>query len=172
VTSDVPAQLYAFQRDYSAVFKGTFQGAVDYAKSGGHTVTLAGTNTSQGSLSVVNGQLTIAPEGCWAGTNVVVGSDVSSITPTLRLQGSQSFTDPKNTVITMITAPNGTTPRIQLDEGVDQTVGWLWLDGARLGMGTWGSTSSAATHQDDTHFAGTGILTVRGDGGGTLITIR
>ncbi|HRT29266.1 MAG TPA: hypothetical protein P5527_05695 [Kiritimatiellia bacterium] len=172
VTSDVPAQLYAVQRDYNAVFKGTFQGAVDYAKSGGYTVTLAGTNTSQGSLSVVNGQLAIAPEGCWAGTNVVVGSDVSSIAPTLRLQGGQSFTDPKNTVITMITAPNGTTPRIQLDEGVDQTVGWLWLDGARLGMGTWGSTSSAATHQDDTHFAGTGILTVRGDGGGTLITIR
>lgn len=173
VTSDAPARLYAVQRDYAAVFRGPFQGAVDFAKSGGYTVTLACTNTSRGTLTVVNGPLEIASEGCWSGTNVVVGvTTLSSISPVLLLKGSRCFADPKNTVITMTTSQGGLKPRIHLDAGVDQTIAWLWLDGARLGTGTWGSTSSAATHKDDAHFAGTGVLTVRGAGGGTLIAVK
>lgn len=172
VTSDAPARLYVVQNGYDAVFRGPFQGVVDFAKSGTKLVTLACTNTSLGTLTVVNGTLEIAPEGCWSGTSVALGVTGSSTAPVLRLKGSRCFADPKSTVIAMTTSQGGLKPQIDLDEGVDQTIAWLWLDGARLGTGTWGSTASAATHKDDLHFAGTGVLTVRGAGGGTLIAVQ
>ncbi|MGC4014360.1 MAG: autotransporter-associated beta strand repeat-containing protein [Luteolibacter sp.] len=40
------------------------------------------------------------------------------------------------------------------------TVDQLIIDGVQQSPGTWGSSASSATHQDDLHFSGTGTLTV------------
>ena len=44
--------------------------------------------------------------------------------------------------------------------GANEVVDTLVLGSTQQVAGTYGSTSSTATHQDDSHFAGTGILTV------------
>ena len=38
------------------------------------------------------------------------------------------------------------------------TIGALYLDGAKMAAGTWGSSSSGAQHINDTFFSGTGSL--------------
>ena len=44
--------------------------------------------------------------------------------------------------------------------GDTDTVAKLFINGVQQTTGTWGSTASGATHPDDTHFTGTGTLTV------------
>ncbi len=48
----------------------------------------------------------------------------------------------------------------KLDISSDETVGTLFLGGVQQIAGTYGSTASSATYQDDARFSGTGILTV------------
>ncbi len=48
---------------------------------------------------------------------------------------------------------------VDLGAGVNEIVGNLVLGGVTQGPGTYGSTSSAATFQNDEYFAGTGIVT-------------
>ena len=54
---------------------------------------------------------------------------------------------------------------LELANGVRQRCRQLYLDGAAepAELGTWGATGSGAQHVDDSHFAGTGVLDVRGD---------
>lgn len=44
--------------------------------------------------------------------------------------------------------------------GTTETVGTLYFGAAQQAAGTWGSTTSGATHQDDVHFSGTGVVLV------------
>jgi hypothetical protein len=39
-------------------------------------------------------------------------------------------------------------------------------------VGTYGSTASNAANKDNTHFAGSGMLTVLRDNSGTMLSIR
>jgi len=52
--------------------------------------------------------------------------------------------------------------------GSDETILALYVDGVRKSGGTYGSTSSTATYQDDTLFSGTGLLTVKNIPGSIL----
>lgn len=47
-----------------------------------------------------------------------------------------------------------------LDSGVVETVSRLYVNGGQCAGGTWGSSSSAADHVDDTRFSGAGVLRV------------
>lgn len=60
--------------------------------------------------------------------------------------------------------------QMRLGDGVVQKVRSLEIEGRAVSPGTWGSSLSAAANQDDVHFAGTGVLDVRG--GGLSIVIR
>mgnify|MGYP003609728789 CR=1 FL=1 len=64
------------------------------------------------------------------------------------------------------------TAKIVLGPGVDEKVGWLFYGSKMQRVGTYGSTDSAAVHQDNTHFTGPGILTVLHDNSGTMISVR
>ncbi|MEP4078372.1 beta strand repeat-containing protein [Haloferula sp.] len=55
---------------------------------------------------------------------------------------------------------NGATSILQLDDSAFDLVEELWIDGAPMAAGEWGSTASGATNTDDTHFSGMGILNV------------
>lgn len=50
--------------------------------------------------------------------------------------------------------------KLELAEGVSDTVGRLYFGTDLQVSGTWGSSTSGATHTDDTYFAGKGTLTV------------
>lgn len=56
---------------------------------------------------------------------------------------------------------------------MNERVKYLYLNGVRAWVGTWGSTSSSATHRNDTYFApgSSGVLDVRLGPGGTLIRV-
>ena len=173
VTSEMPADLFCF---YDAVsqqnLKGTFTGAVTFRKSGKCTASLQGASTSTGALVAQNGKLILGAGGSWTGTDIRIGREDSNRKPTLRLTHNDVFADARHTVITMITSKAETfytdcgerPPVLELDEGVEQVVKDIYIDGRRLASGTWGSSQSAATHKDDVHFAGTGVAYVIGSG--------
>jgi fibronectin-binding autotransporter adhesin len=98
--------------------------------------------------------LTLTGASTYTGDTTISGG-------TLRLTGSLS-----ESTSVRIASPG----KMQLD--VDQTVDKLYLDGNLQAAGTWGATGSGATNIDDTHFSGTGILTVSNGPGGTLFKFR
>jgi hypothetical protein len=63
------------------------------------------------------------------------------------------------------------TAKINLNDGVNEKVGWLIFGGKIQPAGTYGSSSSSAVHKDDTHFAGKGVLTVWFSKSGTLFSL-
>lgn len=65
--------------------------------------------------------------------------------------------------------------KVRLGAGVSQRVSELYLDGSETPAvhGFWGSSSSSATHKDDAHFEGTGVLYVTGPNEpGTIFVFR
>ena len=54
----------------------------------------------------------------------------------------------------------GSSGKLSITTGMNNTVNALTIGGVTQPAGTWGSTSSSATYKDDTRFAGSGILTV------------
>ena len=53
---------------------------------------------------------------------------------------------------------------LDLSSGARQSCAELYLDGSAepAALGTWGASGSGAQHINDVHFAGTGVLDVRG----------
>lgn len=92
-----------------------------------------------------------------AGTVTLSGANTNSGDITVSegtLVISQVNTNNESSIVTI------TAGVLQLDSGASDTVDQLWIDGVQQASGTYGSTSSAAATMDDTHFAGTGFLTV------------
>lgn len=53
--------------------------------------------------------------------------------------------------------------KLGVADGMNETVGSLYFGSVKQAAGTYGSTTSTATHKDDTHFSGAGIVTVSPD---------
>ena len=144
----------------------TIDGAVSLVKIGNGTLTLTGTNSYSGATVVSNGTLAVSATGT-LGTNnlsVVVGGS-----GTLALSNSGSI--PDAAVVRM--PPFGvSTAKIQLDTGVEETVGWLLYGDAFKSVGTYGATGSGADHVDDTHFTGAGKLRVLNAKSGLIMTLQ
>lgn len=106
------------------------------------TVAVTKTNSSTWTLSGTNtytGDTTVE-----AGVLAVSGGDAIPNTGKLVINGGK-------------VAPSGTT----------ETVDSLFFGATQQAAGTWGATGSGATHIDDTHFTGTGVVNViNGTGGG------
>ena len=62
--------------------------------------------------------------------------------------------------------------QINLADGVRQRVYALEIDGVDQPRGTYGATGSGAKYVNDTLFAGTGVLSVVGDGMGLVIMFK
>ncbi len=179
VTSDGPATILAYCDDawIAATNKGVFAGAVSFTKSGARQIVLASENTSAGALGVQNGPLVIAPGGKWTGTTVTIGAETTNRHPSLRLMHNACFADPRHTTLAMTTSTSDMTempnpePELVLDEGVHHLFREITLNGKPLASGTWGSSQSSATHKDDTHFSGKGVVEVIGTRG-LMVIIR
>ena len=150
VTASAPATL-TVSGSTSPTYDGTFSGHLSLVKSGSSTLFLTGgANSQTGSVTVTAGTLDVyASANLGASTNITVSGG------TLRLRGSEALPTPAALRI----SGSG---RVRLDAGTQQTVSRLYLNGVRARRGSWGSTSSVATHTDDTFFStvGSGVLHV------------
>lgn len=144
----------------------SIEGAVSLVKIGGATLTLTGTNSYSGATVVSNGTLAVSATGTLGNnsTNIVVGG-----AGTLAFSTSDALAD---AAVVQMPAFGTDTAKIQLDAGVDEKVGWLLYGDTIKRAGTYGSTSSTAVHQDDTHFTGAGVLRVSHDRSGMIIRLQ
>lgn len=165
IFSAVPATLIV-SNDTANTFGtegSTITGAVSVVKMGNGTLTLTGTNTTFGSFIVSNGTLVVSAAGTFGvnSTNVFVAGG------TLVLSNSVVIADTATLRIA-----NGGAAHVSLASGVNESVNYLFLGDVQKRVGTYGSSGSTASYKDDTYFSGPGILTVRHDKSGTMISVQ
>lgn len=131
------------------------------------TLVLTAANTYAGGTAVDGGTVLVSGNVATLGTgNVTVNSaNLSFAGSSARLVIEAGVGDAiANTAILSLaggrTAGMADDGYISLGDGVNETVGGLVLGGVAQGPGSYGSTASAATFQDNEYFSGTGIVTV------------
>jgi len=168
ITSAVPATLTVNQSTASR-YDGMFAGYVSLLKLGTGTLTITNPATSTaGSFIVSNGTLVVADNGTLGNnsTNIVVaGNGMLALSNSVTIADSAVVTMPSDGV---------STAKINLASGVNESVGWLFFGNKMKRAGVYGSSSSPAplANQDNTHFSGSGVLTVLHDKSGTLIRMQ
>ncbi|HRR32643.1 MAG TPA: autotransporter-associated beta strand repeat-containing protein [Kiritimatiellia bacterium] len=168
VKSDAPATLTVHQNANSALDV-RFDGAVSLLKSGTGTLTLTNAfSATSGGFIVTNGTLAVAAAGTFGPncTNVTVLGN-----GTLWLDNPNSVAIADTAVVTM-PAAGVASAKINLSAGVNERIGWLFYGDKMKRAGTYGAVGSGAQYQDDTHFTGSGILTVSHDQSGTLMFVK
>ena len=144
----------------------------------------AGVHTMSGGLALGGGvpNTVDTGDGSLTVNGVVTGTAGSSLvkngTGTLSLNAVNTYTG--DTVVNAgIVAVNGTSladsGKVVLNGGKvevtgTETVGALYYGATAQATGTYGSTTSGATFQDDSRFSGTGVLVVGGGGFGSWIS--
>jgi autotransporter-associated beta strand protein len=119
----------------------------------GGTLVSQGTIDLSGSATLGTGNVTI--DGVSAGP----GGSVAAGKVTIHTGVTNAISDAATLSLTGGAIANG--GRITLDAGVNETVGGLVLGGAaQTQAGTYGSTSSSATFQNDLYFVGAGVITL------------
>jgi hypothetical protein len=114
----------------------------------GGDFTNSGTFTGTGSTIIFNGAAQNITGGSTTFNDVTLsgsGTKTFGVSPTLAIAGTLSI---NNGVVADLSNAN------------THTSNALILGGAIQQLGTWGSTSSAATNQNDTFFSGNGLITV------------
>lgn len=166
VTSAMPATLTVNQVS-NTVSDARFTGAVSLLKLGTGNLILTNAATStMGTFTVNAGMLTLANRGTFGenATNIVVGGS-----GTLVLSNAVAIAD---TAAVHMPAVDMNTAKIDLAEGVDEHVGWLFYGDRMQRAGTYGSSDSAALYKNDLYFSGKGVLRVRFDQSGTRIILK
>ncbi len=125
----------------------------------GATLKIGGTNTLPSNFSIYNlgGDSTVN----YSGQSQLVTAQTYG---NLILSGSGAKNMLNGTVVSGNLSVSGTATN-KLDAGITLNVGTLTLGGVNKVSGTWGSSSSSATHKNDTYFSpSTGILNVLSGG--------
>jgi M6 family metalloprotease-like protein len=150
VTTAAPATL-TVSGSTPTTYDGLLAGALSLVKDGSSALTLSGANTYSGSTVVSNGTLVLS------GSAGIAGSlDVTVAGGTLSVQALSDVLSDKAT----LRIADGGGAKVNVNEGVVETVGALYLGGHRKGAGTWGASSLTAQNVDTEHFAGTGAISV------------
>ena len=151
VTSATPATLTVNQSDTST-YEGRLTGMLSLIKTGTGTLTLSNSlSTATGDITVSNGTLVVALGNSLGGsTNIAVIGAAA----TLELRTSSGIADTASLSI----ADGGA--KVNIGTNFVEAVGRLYLNGVQQMSGTWGKDGSGATHIDNAHFAGAGVLNV------------
>ena len=158
-----------------------FTGAASFIHAGTATRHLRNACTSTGELSVVSGTLVMEPPGAayngvaqptsimeggtWAGPKVTLAGG------TVQVNHAKAFDRHASLYV-----PYGSAGVINLASGVEQKMGYLYLEDAngvwqRQNLGKWGSAASSARNKSAL-FSGTGIMNFIGDGLGMMLIFR
>lgn len=163
--SAAPATLTVNQ-SATTTHNGSIDGAVSLVKLGTGTLTFTGTHTTSGGYTVSNGVLAVGATGSFGvnSTNIVVGGN-----GTLQIDNSAALAD---SAVVHLPEVGVSTAKIDLADGVEETVGWLFLGEKMQPIATYGATGSGAIVVNDDYFTGTGVLKVKYGLPGTLICVR
>jgi autotransporter-associated beta strand protein len=126
---------------------------------------LSGSNTYAGGTLVAGGILQVKGTNATLGTGNVTVDNATSPNSIARLQILAGVSNAIADSATLSLKGGGTAGVadqnfIFLDTGVNEVVAGLVLNGATQAFGTYGSSASSATFQNDEFFSGTGIITV------------
>ena len=141
----------------------TMEGKMSLVKKGTGTLTLTGTNSFSGSLTVMNGTNVISATGTMGinCTNVIISAG------TLKLMSAVSISD-----AAIVTIADGGAAKMELAAGVEETVMWLNFGATPKLPGRYSATGGSGIIVDTVHFAGTGVLKVLRGPTATLILFR
>ncbi len=131
-------------------------GTMGLTKAGTGTLVLTGANSFTGTAYVSAGTLQIG-DGTFSSNLGITGDVGIANGALLSLLNGNAIADNASVRLENFGLLNG---KISLAAGVNETVGGLFFGAAAQLAGTWGSSTSGATYQNDTFFAGTGVLTV------------
>ncbi len=141
---------FVYASSAAQAMNAAISGSGSLSKTGSGTLTLSGANTYSGATTISSGILSIASGG----------SMLNSLNVTVAAGAQMTLANTGNVIADLAALTlDGT---MTLGAGVNETVGGLRFGTEFQAAGTWGSSSSAATHTDDTHFTpgSTGMLTV------------
>jgi len=117
--------------------------------SGGGTCSLSRANSYSGGTLIDAGTLAVSGAGTLGGGDVTVSGGTLWLS-----NGVSAVIGDTNT----LAIAEGAT--VLLGSGVNEAIDTLYLGVVRAASGTWGATGSGATHIDDVHLSGAGVLTV------------
>jgi len=132
------------------------------------SLTIGAANDYSGGTVVSHGSSNLwstdfAADGCVGSGDVTLEDENANIrivggtTDTIADTASLYLT---NAVVDLGEGPVTKYSLVQLDEGVNETIGGLYFDGVAQALGTWGATGSGATYTNNDYFRGTGVLNV------------
>jgi autotransporter-associated beta strand protein len=145
------------------------------------TLDLNGFDNAVGALSGANassrvllgaGTLTVGSLGYSGTFNGIIsgtGGVIKTGSGSLNLTGANTYTGDttvNNGILALDGAAIPDTNKLSINSGGavgitgNETVSTLFIEGVEMAEGTYGATDSGAAHIDDTHFTGTGVLTV------------
>ena len=176
---------------YETADKGYWEGAVtlSYEAANNMVRSMMRQSPSTGRVEVVSGRLVFLRRAATSGETFDLKGGSSNPYPrlanedggwtnatavvvkggTLELEHSKVFGP--QTVVQFVKTSNAY-GQINLADGVRQRVYALEIDGVDQRRGTYGATGSGAKYVNDTLFAGTGVLSVLGDGQGLVIMFK
>ncbi len=157
VAGDLDVQSGTFNNAGEAI---TLAAGASFAVENGATFTLGGTSTmvtvSGGGTKTFGATSTVNYGG---GAQTVSADTYGNLDLSTNVSGTQLKTLGSPTTVSGNVDISGTAV-FDLEYVGTSTANSLTFVGVTQAAGTWGSTSSPATHQDNTHFAGTGVLDV------------
>ncbi|MEP6664366.1 MAG: autotransporter-associated beta strand repeat-containing protein, partial [Verrucomicrobiota bacterium] len=120
---------------------------------------LNGANTYQGGTAVNGGILSLGGQAATLGTGNVTVDNAAAPSAIAKLVIQSGVANAIADTATL-TLAGGTAGLADLGAGVDETIGGLVLGGVTQAPGTYGSTASSASIQNDTYFSGGGLVRV------------
>jgi autotransporter-associated beta strand protein len=139
----------------------TIAGTGGLTKTNTSTLVLTAANTYTGKTYVAAGGLQVG-DGKTSAAKLGEGDVEVANGATLYIKAGVANAILDTAAVTLWNAGNAFFGTIDLESGVNETVGTLVLEGKPQPAGTYGSRQSAAEHKLDNYFTGAGILTVTG----------
>jgi autotransporter-associated beta strand protein len=127
-STDTTPSPFIFDSSANTTISGTISGGMSFTKDGAGTLSITGSAVHTGGTTVAGGTLSLGD-----GTNSASLSDFGTLSVASGAVVNLNYTGPDH-------------------------VFYLNLDGSPAAAGTWGATGSGATHIDNTHFTGTGVI--------------
>lgn len=152
VTSESPAYLHG-QNPSTRNCYWSFEGAAGFSLEGTGEFIFRKNSPSAGSLRTTAGRLVMGENGFWPNcTNVVA-------------EGTGTFVlNHRDAISTDAVVGIKDSGKIEIAAGTRQKVSELWIDGKKMPGGRYGATVGSMPPEAAGHFAGSGVLSVKGAG--------